>query len=172
MGNRLIMLPFCFIQYENQILHNMRNLFKKEEAIATIARINQLTASTTPQWGKMNVGQMLAHCNVAYDMALTDKYPMAGSVKRFFLKLFVKGPVVGPKPYKRNGPTAPEFKITDERDFELEKNKLIQNIEKVQSLGTKHFEGKESNSFGALTSKEWNVLFSKHLDHHLIQFGV
>lgn len=150
----------------------MRNLFQKQEVTSTIARINQLTPSTKPQWGKMKVGQMLAHCNVAYDMALTDKYPKAGSIKRFFLKLFVKNVVVGPKPYKRNNPTAPEFKITDERDFELEKNKLIANVEKVQSLGVAHFEGKDSTSFGPLTSNEWNVLFSKHLDHHLTQFGV
>ena len=150
----------------------MRNLFQQNEVQATIERINQLTASTTPQWGKMNVGQMLAHCNVAYDMALTDKYPKAGAIKRFFLKMFVKNVVVGPKPYKRNNPTAPEFKITDERDFEKEKKQLISNLEKVQSLGTTHFEGKESTSFGSLTSQELNVLFSKHLDHHLTQFGV
>ena len=150
----------------------MRNLFHKNEVQTTVERINQLTASTTPQWGKMNAGQMLAHCNVAYDMALTDKYPKAGAIKRFFLNAFVKKAVVGPKPYKRNGPTAPEFKITDERDFKQEKQRLIANIEKVQTLGTAHFEGKESPSFGPLTSQEWNVLFSKHLDHHLTQFGV
>jgi hypothetical protein len=35
-----------------------------------------------------------------------------------------------------------------------------------------HFEGKESNSFGALNSTEWNNMLFKHLDHHLNQFGV
>lgn len=150
----------------------MRNLFQKDEVQATIARINKLTPETTPQWGKMNVGQMLAHCNVAYEMALTDKYPIVRGVKRFFLKLFVKSVVVGPKPYKKNNPTTPEFKMTGEKDFEKEKNQLIANVEKVQALGISHFEGKESTSFGPLTSNEWNVLFSKHLDHHLTQFGV
>ena len=150
----------------------MRNLFQKEEVQTTIARVNQLTPTTKPQWGKMNVAQMLAHCNVAYDMALTKKYPKSGAIKRFFLKLFVKNVVVGPKPYKKNNPTAPEFKIVDERNFEQEKKQLITYLETVQALGHNHFEGKESLSFGPLTSKEWNVLFSKHLDHHLTQFGV
>ena len=33
-------------------------------------------------------------------------------------------------------------------------------------------DGRESLSFGPLTAVEWNGLFSKHLDHHLQQFGV
>ncbi|WP_461444719.1 DUF1569 domain-containing protein [Maribacter sp.] len=27
-------------------------------------------------------------------------------------------------------------------------------------------------AFGDLTDQQWNTLFSKHLDHHLQQFGV
>lgn len=88
------------------------------------------------------------------------------------IKLFAKNLVVGPKPYKKNMRTAPEFLIIDERDFETEKQKMIENIEKTQKLGAAHFEGKESHAFGPLTEKEWNTLFYKHLDHHLLQFGV
>jgi len=150
----------------------MKNLFETKDTADTIDRINQLTADTQPQWGKMNVGQMMAHCSVAYDMALTDKYPKAGAITRFMLKLFVKSAVVGPKPYPKNGRTAPEFVINDERDFETEKNRLIDNLKKVQELGAGHFDNKESVSFGKLTKDEWNVLFSKHLNHHLTQFGV
>ncbi len=150
----------------------MKNLFKKEGVDNVIARIENLQSDTTPNWGKMSVDQMLAHCNVAYDMAHTDQYPKAGGFKKFMLKLFVKNAVVGPKPYKKNGTTAPEFKITDARDFEAEKSKLIGYLKKTQELGESHFHNKESTSFGELTSQEWNTLFSKHLDHHLTQFGV
>ncbi len=86
--------------------------------------------------------------------------------------MFVKAPVVGPKPYPKNGRTAPEFIIADPRDFEAEKIKLINYLKKTQQLGTDHFQNRESHSFGPLTSNEWNVLFSKHIDHHLTQFGV
>lgn len=150
----------------------MKNLFNAQEANEAIARIENLTASTTPQWGKMSVAQMLAHVNVAYDMAHTDQYPKAGGFKKFMLKLLVKGAVVGPKPYAKNSRTAPEFIISDTRDFEVEKTKLINYLKKTQELGESHFQNKESNSFGPLTSAEWNVLFAKHLDHHLTQFGV
>jgi len=150
----------------------MKNLFNKQDYEETLQRIEKLTPETQAQWGKMSVDQMLAHCNVAYDMAYTEKYPKATGFKRFMLKLFVKNAVVGPKPYPKNGRTAPEFIIADERDFAVEKSKLVDYLMKTQELGASHFENKASNSFGPMTSKEWNVSFAKHLDHHLKQFGV
>ncbi len=150
----------------------MKNLFDAQQTKETISRIENLTPSTSPNWGKMNVAQMLAHCNVAYDMAHTNQYSKAGGFKKFMLKLFVKRAVVGPKPYGKNGRTAPEFLITDAREFDLEKTKLVNYLKKTQELGASHFHNKESTSFGELSSTEWNVLFAKHLDHHLTQFGV
>ncbi|HZJ20684.1 MAG TPA: DUF1569 domain-containing protein [Pricia sp.] len=149
-----------------------KNLFDEKEAKKTIGRINALTPETQPQWGKMNVSEMLAHCNVAYELTYTDKHPKPKGLQKFLVKLFAKNIVVGPKPYKKNLRTAPVFLITDERDFETEKKRLIEHIEKTQKLGSAHFNNKESHAFGALTDSEWNTLFSKHLDHHLTQFGV
>lgn len=150
----------------------MKNVFDLNDSQELISRVGALTPETTPLWGKMNVAQMLAHCNVAYDMTYTDKYPKPGGFKKFMIKLFAKNLVVGPKPYKKNLRTAPEFLITDERDFKREKKLLIENIEKTQKMGAAHFHNKESHAFGPLTEKEWNTLFYKHLDHHLQQFGV
>ncbi|NHF61255.1 DUF1569 domain-containing protein [Flavobacteriaceae bacterium TP-CH-4] len=149
-----------------------KNLFSEKEAQETIDRINALTPETQPKWGKMNVAQMLAHCNVAYELVYTNKHPRPKGFQKFMIKLFAKNSVVGPKPYKKNSRTAPIFLISDQREFEEEKNRLIAHIKKTQQLGGTHFEGKESHAFGPLTEKEWNTLFSKHLDHHLQQFGV
>ena len=150
----------------------MTNLFAPDGLQQTIERINKLTPVTAAQWGKMNVAQMLAHSSITYDMAYTDKYAKPGAFKKTLLKLFVKSAVVGPKPYPKNGRTGPDFIVADERDFETEKNRLIDNLKKTQELGADHFHNKESHSFGPLTSEEWNTSFSKHLDHHLTQFGV
>lgn len=150
----------------------MKNLFEKQDLEETLQRIEKLTPETTAQWGKMSVDQMLAHCNVAYDMAYTDKYEKVTGFKRFMMRLLLKNSVVGPRPYPKNGRTAPEFIVSDDRDFAKEKSKLIDYLKKTNELGASHFENKESTSFGPLTSKEWNGLFSKHLDHHLTQFGV
>ena len=58
------------------------------------------------------------------------------------------------------------------KKFDEEKKKLISYIEKVRDRGNSNFEGKKSHSFDPLTVKEWYVLFTKHMEHHLTQFGV
>ncbi len=148
------------------------NLFDAATAEAAVQRILALTPETQPAWGKMSVSQMLAHVNVAYEMAYEGKHPRPNAIMRAVLKLFVKAAVVGPAPYKKNVPTAPAFKITDAREFEVERDRLITFIRRTAELNAAHFGGKESLSFGPLTAGEWNTLFSKHLDHHLTQFSV
>lgn len=150
----------------------IRNLFDPQETQETIDRINNLTTETQRLWGKMDVAQMMGHCNVAYEIVYTDKHPKPGAFGRFMAKLFAKNIVIGDKPYKKNNPTAPIFKISESRDFEVEKKRLIDHLQKTQELGAGHFDGKENPAFGKLTAKQWNTLFSKHLDHHLQQFGV
>lgn len=150
----------------------MKDIFSKEVAGEIIERINKLNSATQPKWGKMSVEEMLAHCNVTYEMAFTDKHPKPNGFVKLMLKAFVKNTVVGDKPYKKNSQTAPAFKISDKRVFETEKERLIGFVNQTQLAGRAAFEGKESNSFGKLTANEWNVMFYKHLDHHLTQFGV
>jgi len=150
----------------------MKSVFDKKESEEILERINRLTASSKPLWGKMSVGQMLAHCNVTYEMAYENKHPKPNAFTRFLLKSFVKGNVVNEKSYPRNSRTGAQFIITETKNFETEKTRLQGYIEKTQHLGASHFEGKESNSFGKLSSNEWNNMFYKHLDHHLQQFGI
>jgi len=150
----------------------MKNIFELSFSENVIARINQLDKNSSPVWGKMNVAQMLAHCNVTYEFLFDDNHKKPSPIAKFFLKLFVKKIVCGDKPYKKSSQTAPAFLVTSQKDFEAEKLRLITYIERTQKLGTSYFENKESHSFGPLTSSEWNNMFYKHLDHHLSQFGV
>jgi hypothetical protein len=150
----------------------MKNIFKSEVCEEIIERINQLTVTSQPLWGKMNVAQMLAHCNVTYELVFENKHPKPNALLRLILKLFVKNVVVNEKPFKRNSQTAPAFIIATEKDFEIEKARLKAYIDQVQKLGSAYFDGKESHSFGVLKATEWNAMFYKHLDHHLNQFGV
>lgn len=149
----------------------MKDIFDAKVTQELIGRINALTPETVPNWGKMSVDQMLAHCCVAYEMAYTDKHPKPNALMRFILKAFVKNGVVNETPYKKNIRTAPQFIITDRKNFKEEKARLINYLEHTCKLGKAHFEGKESISFGPMTSIEWNNQFYKHLDHHLTQFG-
>jgi hypothetical protein len=150
----------------------MKNVFNPADVAELTTRINKLTPQSTPEWGKMTVEKMLAHCNVSYEMVYTDKHPKPNVFMKLILKTLVKKLVVGPQSYKHNNPTAPAFLIKDERDFETEKKRLVDYLNQTQQLGEAHFDGKASHSFGKLTIGEWNTMFYKHLDHHLTQFGV
>ncbi len=149
------------------------NIFTKEISDEIIDRINKLTPDSNRQWGKMDVSQMLAHCCVTYEMVYEpDKHPKPNFLMGMILKLFVKKVVTGEKPFKKNNPTAPQFIMKSDKDFETEKARLIGYLKKTQKLGDTEFDGKESASFGILNKTEWNNMFYKHLDHHLRQFGV
>lgn len=149
----------------------MKNVFNSAVTAELINRIENLSPQSPALWGKMSVDQMLAHCNVAYEMAFTDTHPKANPVMPFLLKIFVKAGVVNEVPYKKNQPTASAFRIKNEKNFAEEKAQLISFLEQTQAAGAVGFEGKEDPSLGSLTAKEWSNLFYKHLDHHLNQFG-
>lgn len=150
----------------------IKNIFDLSVTNEIINRINTLTPSSQPLWGKMSVGQMLAHCNVTYELVFDNIHKKPGAFKKFILKLLVKNIVVNETPYKQNNPTAPEFLVTQQKDFDREKSRLIAYLQRVQQLGGAHFQNKASHSFGPLTTGEWNNMFYKHIDHHLRQFGV
>lgn len=149
---------------------NLLNTF--DPTTQTLNRLDKLSNTTKPQWGKMNSAQMMAHLSVPYDMAYGKKVSNPSFFGKLMLKLFVKNIVVGDKPYSKNSRTSPDFIIADERNFETEKARLIANIKETEAKGSSYFEGKESSAFGKLSAQQWSVQFYKHLDHHFTQFGV
>ena len=149
----------------------MNNVFNQADTAEIIKRINKLEPNTQPLWGKMNASQMLAHCNVSYEMVYDNIHPKPNMILKFILKKFIKNKVVTDTPYPKSSNTAPQFIIKDVRDFQNEKVRLENYITKTQQLGESYFDGKESDSFGALNKSEWNNMFYKHLNHHLTQFG-
>ena len=138
-----------------------------------LARINELKPTTTAKWGKMNVAQMLAHCNVSYELTYEpEKHKKPNFIMAFISKKFIKKLVTNEVSYKPSSPTASAFIIKTNKDFDTEKQRLIDYISKTEKLGKQNFEGLESHSFGVLNATEWSNMFYKHLDHHFNQFGV
>lgn len=150
----------------------IENIFNESVKNTILERINQLNPDTKALWGKMDAAQMLAHCCVTYEYIFDNIHPRPGFLIGFLLKKFVKKYVVSDQPYKKGSATAKEFIKQSKHDFELEKKRLVDYIEKTYELGINHFDQKESHSFGVLTKEEWNAMFYKHLVHHLSQFGV
>lgn len=149
----------------------MASVFNQNDVNELLNRIDKLSPSSERKWGKMTVAQMLAHCNVTYELVYENKHPKPNAFVRFLLRLFVKNMVVNAKPYKQGGQTAPVFIVKDDKDFEAEKTRLVSYVKKTHEMGGAWFNNRDSHSFGKLTRDEWNNMFYKHLDHHLKQFG-
>ena len=149
----------------------MKNLFDTDTHTELINRINTLGPESQRLWGKMNVAQMLAHCKEAFKVPLSDK-----KMPRIFLGLLV-GWMIKPKlhndaPWKKNLPTAPNFIIKDERDFEKEKQALTELIDRFYLGGPEKVGLFPHPMFGSFTKEQWGKAMYKHVDHHLQQFGV
>jgi hypothetical protein len=148
------------------------NIFSTEVATKFVDRINQLTETTPNQWGKMDVSQMMAHCNVSYEMAFNEKYKKSSRFLRFILKNLAKKGLVNESPLKKNSSTASEMIIKTPKKFNDEKAVLIDYINQFPEKGEQYFHLKDHPGFGVMTTQEWNNFYYKHLDHHLTQFGV
>ena len=148
----------------------MKNLFETDVYNQTVDRINKLTPTSQAKWGKMNVAQALAHMTESFRVPLTEK-----KLPRMFIG-YIIGPLVKAKlyndsPWKQNLPTAPNFIIRDERDFEKEKSILLEIVKKFYSAGPTGITKYPHPMFGKFTPEQWGKAMYKHLDHHLTQFG-
>lgn len=149
------------------------NLFDPAENDKMLARIEALQIDSNPLWGKMNVEQMMAHLNLTFKYTYGREPKRKPSfLQRLAYKLFLKPLLTNEKPFKRELQTAPALKIVDERDFNKEKEILLENVRQFYKMGTEYFDGKENLMFGKMSAKDWNTMYSKHIDHHLHQFGV
>jgi len=149
----------------------MKNLFDEQVNHEIISRIEKISSGINAIWGKMNAGQMLAHCSVGLETALGDK-----TQKRSFIGLLfgnmAKKQVFSEKPFKKGLPTDKLFIINDDRNIEEEKKKIKSLLERFAKAGTAGISKHPHVFFGMLTPYEWGILQYKHLDHHFKQFGV
>lgn len=80
--------------------------------------------------------------------------------------------VYNDKPLPRNLSTIAILRIAEDRDFEIERERLKQKILTFQSNGPEKCTRNPHPFFGTLTPEQWGKGIYKHLDHHLRQFGV
>jgi hypothetical protein len=150
----------------------MRSLFNKADSEHFIERINKLGPTVKPQWGKMNSAQMLAHCTAPLKMAHGEIKGKRGLASFLFGKMAKKKFTNPTIPFDKNLPTDPNFKFPNASDFEAEKKKLIAQINTFSEKGPAGITTLPHSFFGRMTPQEWDIMQSKHLDHHLGQFGV
>jgi hypothetical protein len=149
----------------------MKNFFEVSDSRKLLDRLDGLRPDAARLWGSMDVAQMCAHCAIALEVAAGD-VPKAQAFIGRVLAPFVKKKVLhGTEPLSKNSPTDPTFVVSDPRDFEKEKTRLLAVANRFCAAGPAAAHGRVHSFFGRMTGDEWGVLMYKHLDHHLRQFG-
>jgi hypothetical protein len=150
----------------------VRSLYNQAQLNEIKQRISVLRPDSKRLWGKMSPAQMLAHCANTMRMATGELNPPRMFIGR------ILGPLVKPMAFRdsagmgKNSPTMPGLKITDERDFDAERQQLLTVIDRFAGAGHKGCTTHPHGFFGRLRPDEWAAWMYKHLDHHLQQFGV
>ena len=146
-----------------------KSLFNPADQKEIFARLNQLNANSTRNWGKMTVSQMLKHMEIAFSVPINkiqlpkDKlyYLAANPFARFFMiKMSSKWP--------KNMATVEDFKVKTDPDFTQAKAdflKIYQEFLKATDFSGCH------PAFGVMDKDMWGIAMYTHLNHHLEQFG-
>ncbi len=147
----------------------MKSLFDREAYQEIMARIDRLSPETRRLWGKMSVGQMAWHCQFPLKIAIKNED--RGLSGNPLVRWFFKKSLYNDKLWRKNLPTAPGLKATEEKDFETEVIKLKDLVKQCYAIKNRT-DWNPHPLFGKLTHRQWGQMEYKHLDHHLRQFGV
>ncbi|WP_228452207.1 DUF1569 domain-containing protein [Chryseobacterium sp. c4a] len=136
-------------------------------------RISKLSADSQGKWGKMDVCQMLTHCDLVLQVALQKIelpsiniiFKTIGIVTKVEMYVFNNG-------IPRNMPTFQKLIVNFECDFDESKANLLKTLGKFREACTNKKLPDSHRLFGNMAEKDWTFLEYKHLDHHLKQFNV
>ncbi|WP_103071018.1 DUF1569 domain-containing protein [Aquimarina sediminis] len=146
----------------------MKSLFNPDIQNEIENRIESLSKNSLPIWGKMDISQMLHHCQFPLKIALKKDSPKIKS--NFFAKLLFKKSMYNDKLWKKNIPTLSKLKVTDQKDFDTEKEVLLSLVTSFSNQRDRE-EWNDHPLFGKFTTDQWGKMQYKHLDHHLRQFN-
>jgi hypothetical protein len=94
----------------------VKNLFQPDAVNEVISRIDKLPPTTQPQWGKMDVAQMMAHCSATLDAA-SGRVVLPRLLIGRLLGPFVRPALTNNRAFSKNSLTDKNFVIADKRDF-------------------------------------------------------
>ncbi len=149
----------------------MPTLFDADTNKQILNRIDKLTPSSKPAWGKMTVEQMLGHLNLSFQVNFGKM-----ELKRGLLGIFFRGIsrriLLGEKPFPKNLPTDKKLLCRNPNDFFAEKRMVEEMVRMYVEKGPEVLSKNPHNILGKITPKESAFISYKHVDHHLRQFQV
>jgi hypothetical protein len=131
-------------------------------------RLRRLTPDAPAGWGTLDAPRMVCHVADQLRVALGEipAKPVHTFASRTLLKFLVLR--VGIKPPRGKVQTAPEMLLSQPGAWEEDVSTCIDLVERV-GRGTATA---VHPTLGPLSPRDWGRLCWKHLDHHLVQFGV
>ena len=132
------------------------------------ARIDALSSGAQPRWGKMSVGQMIAHCDLHLRHSLgAHATPVNKPISFFPLNLLI----IYLLPTPKGLPTMDEMRAPVPGTFEDDRKRLKDDLEKLGAVPPQTRMPVHA-AFGKIGHHAHGTLAHNHLDHHLKQFGV
>jgi len=133
-------------------------------------RIQALKRDFPRQLGRMSPAQALRHCQMPLRVALGE-LRLRRNLMGLIFGGWAKRQLLAPGESGRNLPTAAEFRVVDECEFETERERLLLLVDRLGAGGPDALTKEPHPFFGRLSVEEWDALQWKHLGHHLRQFG-
>ncbi|NOW96792.1 DUF1569 domain-containing protein [Mucilaginibacter sp. SG564] len=146
----------------------MKSIFDQQTRDELIGRVNSLNRDSKAQWGKMNVYQMVRHCNLWEDMMQGRQKYKRAFIGRIFGRVALRRVMKDESPLARNTPTLPELRITGNGDMVSERTEWLAKIRDYANFSNPGF---IHPFFGSMTREQIGPFVYKHIDHHLRQFG-
>ena len=139
--------------------------------------LNKLTEASKPKWGSLTPQHMVEHLEYTFkiasgeiqdfDIATPDKF-----IEKYQESLYNHKPM--PKDFKF--PLYKEVKNLLElkhENLETAKKSLLEAYDAFETYFEEHPEATTKNAvFGNLNKFEWDLMHTKHLNHHFSQFGL
>jgi hypothetical protein len=137
------------------------------------SRIGAVQPDGVPKWGRMTPPELFQHLQKYVRAALepvqdTGRPPLPWPLRKIALAM-----LLSPIPMPRNIFTFEWLKPNDLGSVEVEREALVSSIDAfVERVSADPDMAPEHPLFGPLTMNQWAKLNGKHLQHHLVQFGV
>ncbi len=146
----------------------IRTLLNDEDRSQIIERLGCVHPNAQPVWGSLDAPRMVCHLADQLRVALGDvpTKPVHTFVTRTLLKFLVVN--TGFQAPRGKVQTAPEMLRSQPTAWEADVSACRELAERVARGSARAVHP----TFGPLSPEEWGRLCWKHLNHHLVQFGV
>ena len=139
-----------------------------------IHRLRELRPESERQWGTMTPGEMLCHLTDGHDHVLMRRPlpdPEKPKTRRLLKWIALNTPFPWAKGAKTHPSADPKQDGTQPTDFDADRERVIEGLQKIAAAGNGEL-APTHGLFGPMSTHDWQRSVSRHVDHHLRQFGV